>query len=569
MASVTDATGGARIAPRPSRPTPTRAPVIEVPDGFWALESSQNPEPISPMAASFFLEALTEGFRHLFAEIGMLAETAECKAIGGWVYVRTIPFAGDEQAMAARLERCREAVDDDLAGRYLQRWDEQWRPWLDRRADDLGGVNLVGLDEHGLAEHLREVIEFVFAATDVHMLLHASNSLILGELAFACRDLLDWDEPQVFELLCGTSAASTEPARRLAQLAELARDRSPVRELLDDPTNAVARLADTDPAFATAFQAYLDEFGWRSIRYEVIDPTVGERPELLLRLVRDQVRSGYDQAAVDARTAKRQAQARAAARAGLAERDPEARGRFERLLQRAERCYPIREDNEVRTTNVPLGLTRRALLEVGQRLAAAGTIDQRDGVFLLGWEEAADALLERADLRSLVRGRGTERDWAQKHPGPASYGSAPPEPDLSGLPATARFVHEATGWAIDRVLAPTAAAHRQAGPVIEGIPAAPGRHTGPARIVLSEDDFDKLRPGDVLVCPVTSPAWSPVFPTVAALVSDTGGILSHQAIIAREFGIPAVVATGNATELLVDDQIITVDGDQGRVEARP
>jgi pyruvate,water dikinase len=537
-----------------------------VPEGFWELESSQNPEPISPMAASFFLEALTAGTRHLFAEIGMLAEAAEWKAIGGWVYLRSIPFTGDEQAMAARLERCREAVEDDLAGRYLQRWDEQWRPWLDRRAEDLGQVDLGTLDERGLAEHLAEVIEFVFAATDVHMLLHGSNALMLGELAFACRDLLDWDEPQVFELLCGTSSASTEPARRLAQLAELARDRPAVLDLLDDPADAVARLAGTDPRFAAAFAAYLDEFGGRAIRYEVIDPTFGERPDLLLRLVRDQLRRGYDQATVHARAAERQAKARAGARASLAERHPEARGRFERLLRRAERFYPIREDNEVRTTNVPLGLTRRALLEVGRRLAAAGMIDQRDDVFLLRREEAERALLERADLRALTCARWAERAWAQAHPGPASYGSAPPEPDLSGLPAAARFVHEATAWLIDRVLAPTAAGHRQAGPIIEGIPAAPGRYTGPARVVLGENEFDKLRPGDVLVCPVTSPAWSPVFPTVAALVTDTGGILSHQAIIAREFGIPAVVATGNATELLLDDQLVTVDGDQGRVE---
>jgi pyruvate,water dikinase len=85
---------------------------------------------------------------------------------------------------------------------------------------------------------------------------------------------------------------------------------------------------------------------------------------------------------------------------------------------------------------------------------------------------------------------------------------------------------------------------------------------------MDEFDFGKLRPGDVLVCPVTSPVWSVLFPSVGALVTDTGGLLSHPAIIAREYGVPAVVATGNATALLRDDQVVTVDGSAGRIEVQ-
>jgi phosphoenolpyruvate synthase/pyruvate phosphate dikinase len=105
--------------------------------------------------------------------------------------------------------------------------------------------------------------------------------------------------------------------------------------------------------------------------------------------------------------------------------------------------------------------------------------------------------------------------------------------------------------------------------VLGGIAASPGRHTGPVRVVMDEFDFRKLRPGDVLVCPVTSPVWSVLFPSVGALVTDTGGLLSHPAIIAREYGVPAVVATGNATALLRDDQVVTVDGTTGRIEVQP
>jgi len=82
---------------------------------------------------------------------------------------------------------------------------------------------------------------------------------------------------------------------------------------------------------------------------------------------------------------------------------------------------------------------------------------------------------------------------------------------------------------------------------------------------MGEHEFSKIRPGDVVVCPVTSPAWSVVFPSTGALVADMGGILSHPAIIARDHRIPAVVGTGDATGMLSDNQVVTVDGDLGTV----
>jgi phosphoenolpyruvate synthase/pyruvate phosphate dikinase len=125
-------------------------------------------------------------------------------------------------------------------------------------------------------------------------------------------------------------------------------------------------------------------------------------------------------------------------------------------------------------------------------------------------------------------------------------------------------------WYIDRIFeaAPSSRAQQAGARVLGGIAAAPGRHTGPVRVVMDESEFGKLRPGDVLVCPITSPVWSVLFPSIGALVTDTGGLLSHPAIIAREYRVPAVVATGNATALLHDGQLVTVDGGAGRIEVR-
>ena len=129
-------------------------------------------------------------------------------------------------------------------------------------------------------------------------------------------------------------------------------------------------------------------------------------------------------------------------------------------------------------------------------------------------------------------------------------------------------MNEAFLWAVDRILAPSTMVGEKAGHRT-GVAASPGTSRGPVRVVKDESEFHKLRAGDVLVCPVTSPVWSVLFPSVAALVTDAGGALSHPAIIAREFGIPAVVATRNATALLRDGQIVVVDGTAGTVRIEP
>ena len=105
------------------------------------------------------------------------------------------------------------------------------------------------------------------------------------------------------------------------------------------------------------------------------------------------------------------------------------------------------------------------------------------------------------------------------------------------------------------------------GDAIVGIPASPGRATGPARIVRGVAEFDRVQPGDILVCPVTAPAWTPLFGTVAAVVTDTGGVAAHASIVAREYGLPAVVGTGDATWRLRDGDLVEVDGSTGVVRS--
>ena len=237
--------------------------------------------------------------------------------------------------------------------------------------------------------------------------------------------------------------------------------------------------------------------------------------------------------------------------------------------------------------DAPLAVRSSAVAEDLPGSSFAGQYDTELGV------HGADALVasvkrcwassygERATAYQAATGRGdagmavlvqrmvpAELAWVEAHTAPASYGKDPgPPPSFAVLPSEARFVHEALMWVADRIYAPQQSGQEQASETtLRGIAASPGDYTGPVRVIMNEGEFAKLRPGDVLVCPITSPVWSVLFPSIGALVTDSGGILSHPAIIAREYRVPAIVATGNGTRLLRDGQIVTVNGDTGTVE---
>ncbi|MDT8307549.1 MAG: PEP-utilizing enzyme, partial [Anaerolineae bacterium] len=170
--------------------------------------------------------------------------------------------------------------------------------------------------------------------------------------------------------------------------------------------------------------------------------------------------------------------------------------------------------------------------------------------------------------RATVTRRRGERAWATAHPGPASYGKAPSAPpSFDAFPPEARHLIQVVMWGMEKMLSKQNSDDAGTGDptTLRGLAASPGQYTGPARIIMNEAEFGKLQPGDVLICPTTQPPWSVLFPTIGALVTDSGGILSHPAIVAREYRLPAVVAAGNATSFFKDGQIVTVNGNDGIV----
>lgn len=219
---------------------------------------------------------------------------------------------------------------------------------------------------------------------------------------------------------------------------------------------------------------------------------------------------------------------------------------FHKFLQPAQRFAPLREDG-LAEIGLAYPLLRQMLLELGRRFTNQGVIAAPADIFWLYEDEVeqAAASLDSGEAAGFLGAAIPARKAAWR----AAKRAAPPErlPQMK----IKRGARVRNG--------------RRLGDAIRGVPASPGRATAAARILDSPEDFSHLKPGDVLVASITTPAWTPLFARAAAIVTDVGGPLSHGSIVAREYGIPAVLGTGDATRRIQDGQIVTVDGDLGKV----
>lgn len=560
------------------------APRLQVPsEGFWQKDTSHFPAPLTPFGASVYLPALSGVWRPLAEEFGLLVDRVEQRSFGGEVYMRTIPFGGKDRPapppwamwLAARLvpplrrqaRVAQAAIASGLPERILDSWEGEWREAFAGEFRELRNVDLAALGDDALLGHLDRAKDMLGRGTVLHIRLVMPYDLALYQLGVVCRELLGWDVARALSLVTGASQASSEPGRELAALAQRLAADPPARQAITGPGgDRRARLRQSAPWAAEALDDYLERYGHRTVNPDAGEPTWFERPEMVAGLLEEQARH----AGADSGAARVQPDAAAHARAELAGRSEEDRARFERALAYARRAYGVREDNVVWLDSQPSALLRYCAVEIGRRLADRGVLARdTDAVFLEEPElRAALSSADRQDLHSLVARRKAERAWVTAHPGPPSYGKDPgPPPDLSPLPPALRLVNAAIIQSLQLMLAPSTP--QDAPNELRGVPGSPGLHSGTVRVVRDQTEFAKLGPSDVLVAPVTSPPWSVLFLQAGAVVTDGGGVLSHAAVIAREYGIPAVLATGEATRRLRDGDLVSVDGTTGIVSITP
>jgi len=305
---------------------------------------------------------------------------------------------------------------------------------------------------------------------------------------------------------------------------------------------------------ADRMEPYQREFGWHAVwSHEFVFPTVREEMEPVLELIRGYLTSDYDYpSAIDAM----RKDIEAASRQILDGLDGDALEEMRAANAVNLRMAPLTPDHHFYIDQGANAHVRLVLLAVGQKLVEAGRLDTPDDVLFLRYNELRMLIgsPDAVDARGLVAERRAEREAAkQVHPR-----------DWVGTvtPSQLAFPY-LVNWGYPERF------HRQASndqTRIEGIAGSPGMIEGTARVVMTTDEFDQVRDGDILVCQMTNPAWVVLFTKIAGLVTDTGGTTSHPAVLSREFGIPAVIGTSIATKRIATGDRIRVDGSTGVVE---
>ncbi|RLA92821.1 MAG: hypothetical protein DRG83_21910, partial [Deltaproteobacteria bacterium] len=330
-------------------------------------------------------------------------------------------------------------------------------------------------------------------------------------------------------------------------------------KLADSEVLPALEQSDKGRQLAMDIKAFISEHGWRAGRmYEIIEPGWIEDPTLVVKEIKRYIEVGGVHKADEER--ERMIKEREEKEREVLDKTPPTEREMMRKLINYCRAATYHSENSGYHIEMPRhALMRRCIKECGKRLAQYNVIREPDDVFFLFWDEIASALvpLEKGRFYRVVEERKAEWEYYKTLSDKMPW-------FLVGGPDEAREMIR---------LAPEIGVHagvpiakpEEVGALLVGAAGAPGVAEGIARVVMFDYEMDKIQPGDILVTPMTSATWTQVFGIIKAVVTDTGGSLSHPAIVAREYGIPAVVGTMDATKKIKTGDRIRVDGNLLRV----
>ena len=550
--------------------------------GSWFLDPTHWTRPVTRFHAEIFPGAFKRGFGESLRRYGSLLEHLEFAFVNGFPYYRVQPVGAPEGVAAHppkevwdELARTHPEIQRRLASSasVFQRrlwcedlacWDRDVKPAAVRQHLELLAVDPAGLGTDDLLAYIDRCRENQIRGAYIHHQFNVPALLPVGDFLVHAQEWTGRSRGELLALLQGVNPDPLGAGKELDGLVSAVREDPAVVSLLDaagDPGGVLAALRSLPGATGAAAAAYIDRVGHRPVNGEDPgEPSVIELPELIVAAIRSGLESAESAPAGDA-VAQRTAEVRDAVPAG--DRDA-----FDELLAEAKLIYRLRDERGTYADLWAIGIMRRAILDAGRRLRAQGLI--ADPTHLV---EA-----DYAELRGLVgTGRGVSGDELgerARYRLEARYADAPPliggdpGPPLPAewLPPAAARLERALGAAVQEIFAAPPAQTEEH--KVRGLGVSPGVYEGTARVIRSTEEFGRIQQGDVLVTNSTTTAFNIVLPLLGAIVTDRGGLLSHAAIVAREYGLPAVVGCTDATSVIPDGARVCVDGSLGEAEVR-
>jgi pyruvate,water dikinase len=545
--------------------------------GSWLLDYVHWTRPVTRFLAEIFPEQFVRGFRESLRRYGLLLDYIDFEFVNGFPYACPRPVGAPKDAVghppkhvwdelmhnhpeiSECLKTSARALEHKLWREDLRTWDRETKPAAIRDNLELQAVDPSKLSTEALLAHLGRCRENLKRQVYLHYLYNVPAFVPVGDFLVHAQEWTGRPASEFQGLLQGATPISRGSADELERLAQAIRGDSRARTLIassDAPDEVLDSLSGLSNEVSAALSAYLEFVGYRVLNGEDVgEPYALEMPEILLKAIRSAV-EGAGVGGADDTLAQRTAEVRAAV-AGP------HRDAFDELLAEARAMYRLRDERALFCNQWAEGITRHAILAAGEPLAEKGRIEQPAHLVEAGYDE----------MRSLIRhGDGpSAEELAQRarYRAEASFADAPPmlgpEPGAplptEWLPPKAARMERAVGEYLGAVfVAPEVRSEAQK---VRGLAVSPGVYEGSARLIRGAQDFARIEKGDILVTRATSPAFNTVLPLLGAIVTDRGGLLSHAAIVSREYGIPAVVGCIEATARIPDGARVRVDGNTG------
>lgn len=546
---------------------------------FWVFDDLHCPRPLSPMYFDIGGWWLT--CDHMFRRFGTpFASDWIAKNVNGYLFTAAVPsdpdfdvrskeynslyvsrVPKDDPEYATKIGNYLNAVLPTYGLNFADWWRDRLVPEMKTNLDYLKS-KIEKADELSLMEWavlLEDAIDIHDRHWKIHWMLNFSQLSATLNLQAVMEEVRgEIDSELLGRLQNSADDRNWDAIESLWKMKEIAKTDSEIgaafAEEAGDQIHEALQSTEAGRKFIEEHLApYQWEFGWHAVwSHEFIFPSRYEDPSPVLDLIKGYLESDYDYPSAVKHLADDIAAASAELLEGL-----EGEG-LEKLRAANEinlKMAPLTPDHHFYIDQGTNAHLRVVLMCIGRKLVEAGALDEPDDVMFLKYNELRYLVgdVEGFDARSIVGPRRREREEAEKVTPPDWIGTASeghlafPYLGLWGFPERLGFDQEDES-------------------TISGIGASPGVVEGVAKVVGSIDEFDEVKPGDILVCQMTNPAWTPLFAIVAGVVTDAGGVAAHPAVMAREFGIPAVVGSSIASKRIKSGDRIRVDGSAGVIE---
>lgn len=538
---------------------------------MWFYDDLHCPNPISPLYFDVggwwdcdgrWGSDCTYMYQRFGAPIG---KAWIAKKIGGYVYSAVVPPEMDADKIGPMFDYYTKVMPI-YADTFMDRWEKEYVPRLLQMHKAMLDFDFEHRSLPEIMIHMEDILDMKSEAFRIHWIINLAQFQASTNFTNVYEKVMGKVDPvEIGKINVSPKDRNWDSLKALWEMKEYVCSVPALKELFlnSDAAGIMAKAADIagGSKLLEMVNNYREEYGFKAMyTHEFIYKTWYEDPTPVYEAVRGYVANDYDfnseyKACMDSQKE---------AIDGLYARvtDPTLLAELKYALELCVKMAPLTPDHHFYIDQGIYSHMRVAFVQIGKAMVRAGLLEDAEDIFMLKYDEIRCACTSDYPVKELVKTRRAEMEAARKIHPQEWYGTATewqvynePYKSLWGYPQ--KFEAEQQEKAAKAEISKT---------VLKGIPGCPGVQEGVAHLVSDPSELDTVKEGEILVCKMTNPAWVVSFSKISALVTDTGGALSHPAVVAREFGVPCVVGTRRATQLIKTGDKIRVDGTKGVVE---